>query len=259
MSKVQTRQIKILSLLSATPISTNAQLAEALQVSLETIRKDLKAMSDQGLVLLVHGGVALCDTHHNGPAYHVRESLHAVEKSSIGKAASKLIAPGDSLILESSTTTVELTKALLAMSELLSTLVIVTNSFRIASLLSSEAQCRRLFFLGGWVNPTEQLSSGLCTTKALTDFHVDKAFLSGAALSDSLMLTGFYDDDISFQKAAMAAAKETVLMIDSSKFYTASVLQVTHVSALHYLVTDKQFTGEEKERILATGVRIVSV
>jgi DeoR/GlpR family transcriptional regulator of sugar metabolism len=91
----------------------------------------------------------------------------------------------------------------------------------------------------------------------LGDFHVNKAFISGAALSENLILTGYYDDDVAFQKGAIASAKETVLMIDSSKFGKAAILSVAHLSELDYLVTDKAFDKDERKRITQTGIKIV--
>jgi DeoR/GlpR family transcriptional regulator of sugar metabolism len=184
-------------------------------------------------------------------------SLNSDKKYRIAKAACTLIKPGDSLILENSTTMVELFRVLLQSPELLKTLVIITNSFKIVSLCEAEETCQRLFFLGGWANISEHCVHGQYTTSSLGNFHVDKAFLSGAALNDDFVLTGYYEDDVAFQKQALSSSKSAILMIDSSKFGKSAIQAVSPLSAFQYLVTDADLGPENLKFIESRGTAVL--
>jgi DeoR/GlpR family transcriptional regulator of sugar metabolism len=255
--KPDARRRKILDILAQIPISSTIQLAAAAKVSTETMRKDLDALAQEGLIIKVHGGVALANPVVSEIPFDLRATMNAGEKRRIAGAALCLIQKNDSIVLESCTTSLELAKALTLDPDLLETLVVVTNSFSIASVFEGGRRCQKLFFLGGWVKPDQYSVLGSQTAKMLGDFHVNKAFISGAALSENLILTGYYDDDVAFQKTAIASAKETVLMIDSSKFGKAAVLSVARLSELDYLVTDKVLDKDERKLIVRAGVKIV--
>lgn len=255
-SRLDARRKKILDLLAQVPISSTMQLADATDVSTETMRKDLDALAEEGLIIKVHGGVALSNANASEIPFDLRATRNVAEKRSIAKAAIHLIEESDSIVLESCTTNFELAKALTSQPELLETLVVVTNSFSIATVFDGVCRCKKLFFLGGWVSSAQHSTKGYQTAKMLNDFHVNKAFISGAALTEDLVLSGYYDDDVEFQKMAINSSEETVLMIDSSKFRQAAILSVAHLSELDYLVTDK-LSDNEKKAIAKQGIKIL--
>jgi DeoR/GlpR family transcriptional regulator of sugar metabolism len=256
--KPDIRRKKILDILARAPISSPTQLAETVKVSSETMRRDLDALALEGLITKVHGGVALSMTVSEIP-FDLRATMNAEGKKRIAQAALRLIQKNDSVLLESCTTNLELAKALTLAPELLETLVVITNSFSIAAVFDGGRTCQKLFFLGGWVHPAQYSVLGYQTAKMIGGFHVNKAFISGAALSKDLILTGYYDDDAAFQKRAIASARESVLMIDSSKFGQTAVLSVARLSELDYLVTDKIFDKEERKAIVRTGIKIAAL
>jgi DeoR/GlpR family transcriptional regulator of sugar metabolism len=257
--KPDMRRKKILNILARAPISSPTQLAETVKVSSETMRKDLDALALEGLIIKVHGGVALTNMTASEIPFDLRVTMNAEGKKRIARGALCLIQKNDSILLESCTTNLELAKALTLEPELPETLVVITNSFSIATVFEGGRKCRKLFFLGGWVHPAQYSVQGYQTVKMLGDFRINKAFISGAALSEDLILTGYYDDDVAFQKSAIASAKESILMIDSSKFGQAAVLSVARLSDLDYLVTDKVFDEEEGRAVAQTGIKIVSL
>lgn len=257
MSKIEHRHKKIVDYLSSTPIATIIELADFLQVSHETIRKDLNTLAEKDLVARVHGGVALAGKGSTSTSYDIRTNLNLEKKVKIAYAASKLIEPGDSIILESSTTNTELSKILLSDEDLLKTLIIITNSFRIANMFDANQSCSRLFFLGGWSNFSEHSTYGQFTIKALKAFKADKAFISGAALSKDFILTGYDDDDIQFQKQAISSAASSILLIDSSKLNCSALLTVCDCKTFDYIVTDKSFSTDDEQRLNALDVKYI--
>lgn len=258
-SKLDKRRMQILSILSDVPISSTQQLAEAAKVSNETMRKDLDMLSDEGLIIKVHGGVALANSNVNEIPFDLRATKNIEQKKRIAKKAISLIEVGDTIILESCTTNLELAKELAQNPELLETLIIITNSFSIASVFDGGRKCEKMFFLGGWVNPKQYSTMGHKTAAMLKDFHVSKAFLSGAALSRQFILTGYYDDDVEFQKNALTAAGKVILMIDSSKFEQTAIFNVAPLSMVTYLITDKELTKEEHSYVKENKILYMKV
>lgn len=251
------RRKKILGLLAQVPISSTQQLADGTGVSTETMRKDLDALAEEGLIIKVHGGVALANGAVSEIPFDLRATKNAAAKQKIAKAAVTLIQRHDSIVLESCTTNLELARRLSGNPELLETIVVITNSFPIATMLDWGRKCHKFFFLGGRINPNQYSCQGPQAIKMLEDFHVSKAFISGAALTEGLVLTGYYEDDVAFQRTAIRSATETVLMIDSSKFGQAAILSVAALGDLHYLVTNKELLPEELEAISKQGVQVI--
>ena len=258
-SKLSVRRKNILNLLSQKPISSTQEIAATTGVSSETIRKDLDALAEQGLVIKVHGGVALANGNSVPIPFDLRSTRNAAQKQKIAQKAITLIDEGDSLILEGCTTNLKLALELLQKPELLETLVIITNSFPIATAFEGGRKCQKLFFLGGLANPTQYSTQGAQTTQMLSGFHVNKSFLSGAAISEKLVLTGYFEDDVAFQKMSIGCAGETILMADSSKFGQSATLSVAHLSEIDYLITDLKLSEEETRALVAQGTKILVV
>lgn len=259
MEKREQRRKLILDMLAQNPIATVGELSESLSVTMETIRKDLSALADQGLVVRIHGGAALAD---NAPAvepFKERENVDTLVKKKIAKAACQLIEPGESLILEGCTTNVELCLELLLNPELLQTLVIVTNSGRILQLLDMGTRCARLFFLGGWVRKSEGSCQGQYTANSLQIFHVSKAFISGAALDKNLNVFAFREDDMRFQQQAAKNAETVCLLVNGSKYPKSALFSVFSATQANYLITDLVFNPRSFEELKAAQTCLIKV
>ena len=239
--KQEERRQKILNILTMVPIATVLELADQLDVTPETIRKDLTELAAAGEIVRIHGGAALA------------------EKVDIGRAAAELIDMGDSLILEGSTTVSALCSALAEEKNLLKTLTIVTNSFHIASILEMGELCSKFFFLGGRMSSSEQLARGPLTVDFMKKFCVNKAVLSGAALGEKLSVSAYYENDRIFQKTAMECADQTILLLDSSKYPESAVMEVAHLTDFDYLVTGIRFDEKKKNVLNGSRLKIVEV
>lgn len=258
-SNVQQRREAILRTLSQIPISTTIQLAQQTNVSCETIRKDLDALSKEGIIMKVHGGVALANSEPGDVPFDVRASINHEQKAKIAMAATTLIQADSSIILEGCTTCLELCKILLTKPALLETLIIITNSFSIANLLEGGKRCKKLFFLGGWCNSNEHATRGYHTTKFLDDCYVDMAFISGAALGKDMTLTSYLEEDMIFQRQALNSAKNTVLLIDKAKIKNSAFFSVCSITSLHYVVTDFDRESEFVTNLTKTSVQCILV
>lgn len=257
MDKIKVRRQSIVKLLENAPMIPVSELASLLGVTMETIRKDLTVLDEQGIVVWRHGGAALTERSGAPIPYAVRESFHKEGKRQIAKVACTFIQEGDSLLLESSTTTMALCQELLEQPELLKTLTIITNSLYITQLFEMGALVKNIFFLGGWLICSEGAAQGQYTCDALRQFRPDKVFLSGAALDEDLRLTAYYENDRSFQQEAMKCAQCTILLLDKAKYPSSGLFSVSDLGAVHYLVTDARLPESALERLRKKHVKFV--
>ena len=249
MDKVQLRRRSILKILEEEPIVPVAKLAESLSVTMETIRKDLDVLEQDGLIARIRGGASLVEQKPQPIPYAQRQEFHRTGKIQVARAACRLVQEGESLLLEASTTTVAFCRELLEHRELLKTLTIVTNSLYIVQLFELGALVDRLFFLGGWVRPTEGATRGAFINECLDKFRPDKVFLGGAALDDDMILSAYYEEDMIFQQRAIQRARTVVLLLDKGKYPSSGLYAVSDLEPVHYLVTDAELS-EAKTAIL---------
>ncbi|CAM3301173.1 DeoR/GlpR family DNA-binding transcription regulator [Vagococcus fessus] len=263
MTKIEKRHKKILELLSSTPLATTAELSEKLGVSSETIRKDLKILSEEKLITQTHGGVALSEGKNINYPFDYRMKINSKSKQKIGKKAVGLVEKDDVILLENSTTSLALARELCKNKELLDSLVIVTTSFKIAAQLDEifkeyKTTCR-LFFVGGWTNFEQHGTFGLHTMETLKSIHVKKAFLSGAALDSKFRLSGYTDEDVAFQKNAILYSEQVVLMIEKGKFPKSGFSIVGNIEEVDYIVTDIPLNSELVRKLEAVDVQLIEV
>lgn len=250
MDKVAIRRQSILKILEAEPIVPVAKLADSMNVTMETIRKDLDVLEQQGRIARIRGGASLVDQKPQPIPYAQRQEFHRTGKIQVARAACQLVQEGESLLLEASTTTVAFCRELLEHKELLKTLTIVTNSLYIVQLFEQGELVDRLFFLGGWVRPSEGATRGAFINECLDKFRLDKVFLGGAALDDEMNLSAYYEEDMIFQQRAIQRARTVVLLLDKGKYPATGLYAVSDLEAIHYLVTDARF-GESEREILS--------
>jgi DeoR/GlpR family transcriptional regulator of sugar metabolism len=257
MTKGESRRQAIVEQLKTVPMIPVAELATSLQVTMETIRKDLAILEENGTVVRIHGGAALAEGSGTAIPYDLRKSIHKEGKRQVAKAACGLINPGESILLEGSTTIVALCQELLEKEELLKTLTIVTNSFYIAQLFELGNLCQRFFFLGGWSASGEGATQGNYTAESIQRFNVNCAFLSGAALSKELHLSAYYEHDMYFQQSAIRSARKTAVLLNNSKFPASGLFMVDDMSGVDYLVTDAVFSERETQMLTQKDVLVV--
>lgn len=235
--KVRARRDKILSNLQLQNVMSVAQLASRLNVSVETIRKDLAEMVKMDLVTRVHGGVGLTNTTPDG--IELIYQMNKPQKRTVASIAVELIKPGSSIMLEDGSTCYTLAQTLrYEQPELLSTLTVITNSFSVCSLMEMGALCERLFFLGGLCDSGRKATLGHFAAQQMANFHVQQLFIAPAGISPSLSVVAYTASDAAFQIEAIKCADQKILMTDKSKFLSSCCLNVAPLDSFDHIVTD---------------------
>ena len=229
-----------------------ATLAVTLDVTPETIRRDLTALERHGLVRRVHGGAIPVERLGVEPGIAQREGVLAGEKERIAKAALDELPEGGSVILDAGTTTVRLAEML----PLDRDLTVVTHALPVATLLATRSNVT-LHLVGGTVRGRTLAAVGPWALQALADLHVDVAFLGTNALSIEHGLSTPDVAEAAVKRALVGAAQRTVVLADHSKLGRTDLVRVAPLTAVDTLVTDSGAATELVDELEAAGLRVV--
>ena len=208
-------------------------LAETLDVTPQTIRRDLSELCDKGHLSRVHGGAILPLGIYN-LGYEERRALSYNEKQKIARALVQHIPDGASLFLNIGTTTEEIARALLGHRNLL----VLTNNLNVANILSANPNSEVLI-AGGILRRSDGGIVGDVAVDFVNQFHVDFAVISCAALSpDGIMLDYDYRE-VRVSKAILANARQKILVADHAKFSRHAPVRIESMRMLNRFITDQ--------------------
>ncbi len=227
------------------------ELARELGVSVSTIRRDIEAFEQEGIVERTHGGaVYRGDMGGNGapaPSTNVstlaghnatlseRMAAQVAQKQAIGKLAASLVQPQMTLLLDGGSTIVYAAQQITARP-----LQVVTNSLAIANLFVDDDQVE-LLLIGGNLYPRTAVTIGPLATGCLADLHADLLFFSVAGILDGIA----YNINMSMAEvelAMMRQASRCVLLMDSSKFGRKSLVRVCGVEEVDQVIADSDLS-----------------
>ena len=229
---VSARQSDILKLVRRQGSCTIVELAERLEVSDETIRRNVKPLVSEGLILKVHGGVILPHQFREPPIQR-RMLDNKDAKERIAALVAQQVQDGDSLVLDTGSTTVYVARALSEHSNL----VVVTNPTQIAGMLAAGTD-NHVFMAGGELRSHDAAAFGAETLEFIRRFRVRHAILSIGAVNATQGFMDHYLCEAEFSRAAMAQAERCIVAADSSKFDRSVLVQVCPLDAVDLLVTD---------------------
>lgn len=209
------------------------ELRDKLGVSIETIRRDLKAMEEQGLLRRVYGGAVIESPTNAEPEFLRRKTLQLAEKRAIAIEVAKLIANGDTVVIDSGTTTLEVTRQLGEKNEL----TVLTNSMHNAVLLLGNPT-NSVYMLGGLLRPYEHSVHGPMCLNDLEAFRVDKAIIGIGGISVENGVTDFFEPEAHVRGKMMKIAKQVIVAADYTKVGAAAFCKICDIDRVHTLVTD---------------------
>lgn len=249
------RRDRILAALRISPHVRIADLAETFEVTTETIRRDLDALSALGLVSRAHGGASARPMGVQ-PSHHERGSEYVEERGMIGAAAAALVAPGEVVMIDAGSTTLQLARHLnngdLSNDSL--GLTVVTNCHPVAAALGKRQV--RIVVCPGEFDEREAGVFGTDTVDFLRRFHANKAFIGASGIAAD----GFCDVNRGaawVKRTMLERAEETWLLADHSKFGRRLLEIVASLDALTGIVVDRPPSGVLATALERQGVRVV--
>jgi DeoR family transcriptional regulator of aga operon len=250
------RRERIIGFLQRHGAVTLQQLAQALDVSLSTLRRDLDSLEAEGLLARTHGGAILRQQHYSTfePDASAAAEPSPREKRAIGIAAVAALQPGQSVIFDSGTTVMEAARAAL---ERRIPLVTVTNDLAIAQLLGSSALVR-VHVLGGQMRPGSNTLTGDAVLHASRDIRADVLLLGAHAVTNG-EISETLPEVAAVKRAFIAAAARKVLLVDASKFRPSAFMRVCSLAELDELVADRGAPPADTDGARSAGISVTLV
>ena len=239
---------RIVAELRANPAVRIPALAEAFDVSTETVRRDLDELSRRGLVARTYGGAAVRPMARE-PAVNERYRQRVEERSRIGARAAALVEPGDVLMIDSGSTTSHFARRLAAASE---PLTVLTNSLNVAAALGQNPKLRVILCPGDY-NPREAGVYGPETAAFLRRHHATKAFIGASGLTPE----GPVDMDTAacgVKRAMIERAERRILLVDQGKFEVRSLQLVCPLAELDDVIADARPETALRKALTAADV-----
>jgi DeoR/GlpR family transcriptional regulator of sugar metabolism len=227
-----------------------AELVRELNVSRETIRRDLNALAERGLIVTTHGGAL--SSERREPDLDVREAANAAAKRAIGERAAQLVPDGASLIIDSGSTTHAVARALTARHRL----SVYTNDWRIALVLGRRNE-NRVTLLGGELSDVEDAAFGLDTIHQLAQYHVDFAIVGAGAITPDAHLADYSRMAAEVRAKMIEAGNIVVVVADLSKFGRVTPVRINGLERARCIVTEAQPERGIAKAIAARGPEIL--
>ncbi len=247
------RRQEILNLIREDGHAKVQKLAQIFKVSDVTIRQDLEALEEMGYVQREHGGAFLKDVgNFASTGTLINESVKVVEKQELARKAVSLIREGDSIILDSGSTTTELAKLMNGMKNL----NVITNALNIAYILGGNPGINLIVSGGEFKAPTLSLTGDMAAA-TFKGLHVDKCFLATAGISSDMLLTYPSLSDLVVKAAMIRAANKVYLLADSSKIGVSSFASLGRISLIDTLITDSKITKEQRQALLELHIDVL--
>lgn len=207
-------------------------LAAKFGVTPQTIRRDLNALCDNGLLARTHGGAARLAGATN-QEYNVRRNLAAPAKAKIGLAASRLITRDSSVIINLGTTTEQVALALIHHEGL----TVVTNNVNVAEILR-KSPAIEVIIAGGLVRSSDGGIVGEATVEFIRQFKVDYAVIGASGVDLDGTILDYDYREVRVAREIIEQARQTILVVDSRKFTMGPPVRIAHLSMVDILVTE---------------------
>jgi DeoR/GlpR family transcriptional regulator of sugar metabolism len=228
-----------------------AEMAETLGTTEITLRRDLRAMAKDGLLVRTHGGAVQPASLGHEPSYYEKSGQAANEKAAIARLACGMIRPGDSILLGPGTTTLALARLLVASPEL----TVVTNSLLVAQALM-EAPRVEVILTGGTLRRAMQALVGPATEDSVRALRASQAFISGNGFSAERGLSTPSPLVAATDRALAGAAQQVVVLADHTKIGQETMCQTVPTARIHTLITDSKAQPAALQAIREAGVDV---
>jgi len=232
------RQQAIVNYVAGRGFASVAELGEVFSVSEMTIRRDLAQLAREGLLHRIYGGASATESTFFEISFRAKLSQFAEEKQRIGKAAAELVHDGETVLMDSGSTTVQVAKALKDKR-----ITVVSRCLSAATELSTSFSTR-ILMPGGMVRKESLSLVGPRTEAFFQDLQVDKLFLGVEGVDVQGGLTVPDPIEASAKKAMVKAAKQTIVVADHSKLGRNILSVIIPLGEADLLITD---SGAEQE------------
>lgn len=245
------RRRQIHELLQRKGVVAVSELSKLLGVSDLTIRRDLDEMSRQGMLERTHGGAILNQRVSVEPLYQQKDAAHKEEKESIGNAAAALVEDGDTLLINSGSTTLEVIRALKNRK----VRIITSNIGAVGIAAEGSFEC---ILIGGVYRSRSNSLIGALAELSLQQVYGSKAFIGVDGISFKYGLTTPILEEAEIARRMIERTPGPVIVVaDHSKIGVVSNFVTAPIDKVHILVTDSRIEENFRLELEKVGIRII--
>ncbi len=248
------RRQKILEILYLQSQVKVNDLSKIFNVSEVTIRNDLSQLEAKRMLIKTRGGALKSTNVGLDPNLEIKKNQNLKEKQLIGIAASKLINDGDTIILDSGTTTVEVAKNLQRFNDL----TIITNALNIVNELIQYPNFK-VIIPGGILRRKSLSLIGHSAETTLRNYYCDKIIMGIDGIDVKYGITTPNIEEANLNKTMIEISRELIVVADSSKFGRRSLAFISKIDRIKTLVTDKKISDIDLKKLKEAGVHVIVV
>lgn len=252
--EIDKRRKKIVELLEKQGKVRVSDLSRFFHISEVTIRNDLTELENAGLLDRVHGGAVNTNRAYYTMEFSERAAQYVPEKQRIARAAAAAVHPGDTVMINSGTTTYYIAKELKGMKGL----TVVTNSLAVAQELTSQAAIN-VILLGGNYNPQYRFTYGEDALQQLRRYRTDKLLLSADGVDSSCGLTTHHYQEADVSRTMLERVNQTIVVADYSKIGRENFTHIAPITCIDRLITNEVADEEELALLREQGVEVQKV
>lgn len=229
------------------------ELSEMFGVSVVTIRNDLDLLEKKNLLLRARGGAMKIEGQVSLDFnLSEKQRMYYCEKARVGKKASELIKDSETIILDSGTTTSEISKNLNSLKDL----TVVTNAINIVNALAKHPEIN-VIIPGGYLRKNSLSLVGPLAEKNFKQLYVDKAFIGVDGLDINIGAFTPNIEEASLNQIMLEVAREVILVADSSKINRKSLSLICPISKIDTIVTDSGISETDYKTLSDRGVNVI--
>ncbi len=229
-------------------------LSQELKVSEVTIRNDLIRLEQKNMLIRARGGAIKVDRVAIDFNLSDKNKQHLEEKKRIGKAAAALVEDGDTIILDSGTTTMEIARNLSNVDNL----TVITNALNIANQMADH-QKANVIIPGGLLRKNSLSLVGGAAEENFKNYFCDKLFLAVDGFNTTHGLSTPNVEEAHLNRVMIEISKQVIVVADSSKFHKRSFAFISPVTDVHAVVTDAAIPAEDRKKLENAGIKVIIV
>jgi DeoR family glycerol-3-phosphate regulon repressor len=249
--KPKQRQARIAEIIGQQGLASVEVLAADFDVSAETIRRDLARLAESGVVQKVHGGAKRLRLHSEG-SFQQRMTENADAKQVIARKLAELVEPGDTLFIDTGSTTLTCAETLATIGGL----TVITNSIHIAQAFSATDAGNSVYLLGGTFSGDNGQTVGPLVLEQIGGFQADHAILTVAALDGEVGAMDSNFDEARVARAMIDNARHVFVVANATKFQRKAAFKVCPLGMIDALVSDQEPEADLAAALLEAGVEV---
>jgi DeoR family glycerol-3-phosphate regulon repressor len=246
------RRLAILAQVREHAAVSAEHLSRQFDVSVETIRRDLRRLQGAGLLERVYGGATRPSGRSSEGSFAARSTRHIERKRAIASLAASLVEPEETIVIDIGTTALEVARSLPASFRGR----VLTNSVPAAMELSGRGEIE-LLLCGGQIRPGDGACSGAHAEAFFAEFYADRAFLGSGGVHPEAGLTDYYPAEVVIRRTIIAHTAKSYVLADSSKLGVIAVRRVCELDQVAAVITDDAENAAAYADLAAEDVRLL--